>query len=113
MYANRHKLTCLVGLITLAFIPIALLGCQTTRIAPFAGEDRTGLVADDVVLMMRQAGFEDEDIIAYGTELRNALASHGAARLEKDDVVQAIFVIKKEGVYVTTRSGKNFIYSIP
>jgi hypothetical protein len=82
------------------------------HVVPFAGQYRTALVADDIVLVMRQAGFSDDDILKFGTDVRNALATHGAARVEMSDLVRAIFIAKKDAIYVTTSTGKNFIYHV-
>ena len=112
MHANRHRIACVVGLIALGLFPMMNSGCQTTRVAPFAGKYRAALAADDVVLAMRQADFSDDDILKYGTDVRNALATHGAARVEMSDLVRAIFVAQNDAIYVTTSTGKNFIYHI-
>ncbi len=114
LHEIRRGTACVAGLAVLGLFSMALLGCQTaaTRVVPAASEYHKVLVADDIALMMRQAGFCDADILKYGTDVRNALATRGTARVEKDDVVCAIFYAQKETIYVTTDAGKAFFYQI-
>ncbi len=104
----------MAGLVALSLFSMTFLGCQTgaTRVMPAPGEHHKTLSADDVVLLMRQSGFGDSDILQYGTDLRNALATQGVARVEIGDVVRAIFCAQEESVYVTTSMGKAFFYPI-
>lgn len=66
------------------------------------------LTADDVVPMMRRAGFTDEQILEYGPDLRNLLATSGAAQIRIGDKVEAIFAVDESRLNVSTRSHGNF-----
>jgi hypothetical protein len=114
LHQERHGTARAAGLAALGLILMTLLGCQTaaTRVVPAASEIHKALAADDIVLMMRQAGFSDADILKRGTDIRNALATHGTARVETNDVVRAIFYAQKDTIYVTTNTGKAFFYQI-
>ena len=114
LHEKRRGTARVAGLAALGLLVMTLLGCQTAtlRVVPAASEQHTALTADDIVLMMRQAGFSDGDILKHGTNVRNALATHGTARVETDDVVRAIFFAQKDTVHVTTSTGKPFFYRI-
>ncbi len=99
--------TCVVGLaLAVAF----LAGCQTLRVEPLPGRYRIGLTAEDTVKMLRQAGLSDEEILKGGTDLRNSLASHGSARVERGDTLLALFVVRGDEIIVSGRSGSRFVY---
>jgi len=101
------RLRCVLALLLTVAV---LAGCQTIRVEPFAGRYRVGLTADDTVAIMRRAGLSDEDILEYGTELRNSLALRGAARIQKGDRLVALFVARKDDVIVATEDGTTFVY---
>jgi hypothetical protein len=69
------------------------------------------LEADDVVMIMRRAGFGDADILEHGTRLRNALARTGAARISYGRMTEALFMVVEEYVHVSSRRKGSFIYS--
>lgn len=103
--------------ISLTVLPVLLFcvgGCQThTEVAPFIGRSVVALEADDVVLIMRKAGFSDEDIREHGVALRNGLATQGGARIEKDNLTTAVFIAKGREVHVYTYGGTSFVYTLP
>jgi hypothetical protein len=113
-HEKQRGMARIAGLVALVLFPVMLPGCQTAtmRVVPIASEHHMALAADDIVLMMRQAGFTDSEILKYGTDVRNALATQGSARVEVDDVVRAIFFAQKDTVHVTTTVGKAFFYQI-
>jgi len=61
---------------------------------------------------MRRAGFSDMQILQFGTEVRNALSQSGAAQIKVRRKVEAVFAIKGDSVYITTRLRGNFIYNV-
>jgi len=73
------------------------------------------LSPDEVVDVMRRAGFSDSQILEYGTDLRNGLAESGAVQIKIGNKVEAVFAVNlSEGncVYISTRLRGNFIYNV-
>ena len=103
---------------------LILLGCQTqqtvedkplepqTRIVPVSNNEVAALTADDVVMVMRRAGFSSQQILDWGTDLRNHLAKAGAANIRINDKVEAIFAVRENNVHVSTRTRGSFIYDL-
>lgn len=86
-------------------------GCvHTTQVRSLGGSGGVVLDADDIVNMMQRAGFDDDKILETGTDLRNALAYSGAARIETHNTVEAIFSVSGTEIYVSTRANGNFVY---
>jgi hypothetical protein len=81
------------------------------KVKPVSNRDVAALTSDDIVHIMRRAGFSDDQILELGTEVRNALMTSGAAEIKKDKV-EVIFAVRGEYVFVTTRLRGNFIYDI-
>jgi hypothetical protein len=70
---------------------------------------------DEVVDIMRRSGFSDNQILEYGTDLRNGLAESGAVQIKIGNKVEAVFAVNlSEGncVYISTRLRGNFIYDV-
>ncbi len=99
-------------IVTLLLVVLCVVGCTHTRfdVIPLSNQDAVTLSADDIMQLMRQAGFSDEQILELGTDLRNGLALSGAAQLKLGDKVEAIFAVQGNRVYVTTRLRGSFIY---
>jgi hypothetical protein len=69
--------------------------------------------ADDVVTMMLKIGFAEDQILALGENLRNALATQGAAEVRRGKEVGAIFAAyQNDTVFISTRRGGTYIYDI-
>ena len=104
-----------IGLLAAAVVVMALamgqVGCVTagTQVVPMANRDVAALNAEQVVDAMRQAGFTHEQIIEHGPRLRNTLASAGAAQVRVDGVVQALFAVDGDRLYVSARGRAAFI----
>jgi len=110
----RYKLTNNALTIVLLLIALSIVGCAQTRlqIIPLSNRDVAILSADDVVQVMRRAGLSDEQILEFGTDLRNGLALSGAAQLMVGDRVEAIFAAQGNHVYVTTRMRGSFTHRV-
>lgn len=80
------------------------------KIIALSNQNVVALSADDVVQVMRRAGFSDEQILKLGTELRNALLYSGAAQVRLRDKVEAVFAVHGDYVFITTRLRGSFIY---
>ena len=112
---NNRLIRCwLLSLLLLpAFLPA---GCATTpprgRVDPLPSQQVIALSSDDIVRVMRRAGFSDEQIIEFGTDVRNALASTGASQVRVGKKVEAIFAVDGDCLHGTSRLRGSFIYDM-
>jgi hypothetical protein len=93
---------------------VMLSGCATDdqlTVVPCRNNSVVVLGPEDVVAVMRRAWFTDEQIEQLGLELRDALASHGAARVQAADCTEALFLTEGNFIYVTVRGHGSFFYS--
>jgi hypothetical protein len=107
-----------VGLILL-LLALGATGCARSatgiRIVPLSNKNVLALSADDVVRVMRRAGFSDRQIVEYGPDLHDGLAQSGAVQVRVNDKVEAVFAINRDRgdcVYISTRLRGNFIYNL-
>ena len=107
------------GLALLTLSAATLGGCDQPnqmQVISVANRDIAPLEADDVVVTMRRAGFSDREILDLGPEVRNALASTGAAMIrtgdKAGDKVKAIFAVDGKFLHVSTRARGSFIYDL-
>ena len=102
--------------LTLFVLALSLAGCAYTRggieVVPLNSRNVLELSADNVVDIMRAAGFTDEQIIEHGTAVRNGLAQAGAVQISVNGTVEAIFAAKDQDVYISTQLRGLFIYNI-
>jgi hypothetical protein len=101
-------------IVALLLVALCVVGCAQTRlnVIPLSNQYVAALSADDIVQLMRRAGFSNEQILELGTDLRNGLALSGAAQLKVGDKVEAIFAVHGDYVYITTRLRGSFIYDV-
>lgn len=86
---------------------------QASRtITPLSNRDNAELTAEQIIDVMRLAGYRDSEIVNLGPYLRDALASSGAARVEMGNRVDAILVVEFDRIYVSTRTHGTFIYDL-
>ena len=81
-------------------------------ITPLSNQNTIDLRANDIVQMMQQVGFSDEQILELGTDMRDSLSRSGAAQLAINDEVEAIFAVNNDFVYIATRLRGSFIYNV-
>jgi len=106
----------------LALLAFGVVSCAAHRgieVVPLRNQktDRVSLnvltlSSDDIVRVMRQAGFSDNQILEYGTDLHIALSREGAAQIKIRNRLEAIFAINGDAVYISSRSRGNFIYNV-
>jgi len=117
----RHKLTNVVFILILLTGVVILVSCESTRLSntglrlmPLSNRDIIALNAEDIVQIMRRAGFSDEQILQLGTEMRNSMAQYGAVQIKTPDSnkIEATFAVHDHCVYISTRSRGSFIYSV-
>jgi hypothetical protein len=82
------------------------------QVTPLSNQDVITLSADDVIRIMRRAGFSDEQILRLGTDVRSALLLSGAAQVRLRDKVEVIFAVHDDYVFITTRLRGHFIYDV-
>jgi hypothetical protein len=103
----------------LALLALGIGGCSRSstgiRVIPLSNRSVLALSPDDVVEIMRRAGFSDRQILEYGTDLRNGLAESGAVQIKIGKKVEAVFAVnlsESNCVYISTRLRGNFIYDV-
>ena len=100
-----------------AFV-ITVAGCgQKTansrlQLVPLSNQHAVDLSVSDVIEIMRRTGFSDEQIAEFGKKMRDGLSLSGATQLKVGDNVEAIFAVRKDCVYITTRMRGSFIYNV-
>jgi len=107
MQWSRHALV-----LSILFLCLAAVGCGSLKISPMPNREISGLDAQDIVMVMRRAGFGDSQILKHGTELRNTLALQGAASVHKGRNTEALFTVVDGYVHVSSRIRGSFIYDV-
>ncbi len=117
-YNSRYS-SVMIILTLLALLALGVVGCARDstgiRVVPMSNRNVLALSPTDVVEVMRRSGFSDNQILEYGTDLRNGLAESGAVQIKIGKKVEAVFAINlNDGdyVYISTRLRGNFIYDV-
>lgn len=114
-FRQKYKISGVTTL-TLFVLAFSLAGCAYTpggiRVEQLNSRNVLQLSADNVVDIMRAAGFTDDQIIEHGTAVRNGLAQTGAVQIHVNRRVEAIFAAKDQDVYISTQLRGLFIYNI-
>ncbi|MCP4257506.1 MAG: hypothetical protein GY774_08260 [Planctomycetes bacterium] len=101
----------------LMLMAFGLSGCVGNRgfeIFPLNNQNVLTLSSDDVVRVMRRAGFSDNQILQYGEDLHLALSQYGAAQIKIRKKLQAVYAINGDEVYISsalTGKTQNYIYN--
>jgi hypothetical protein len=115
---DRHNLKFqkVIILLMLSLLSLSIVGCSQSerdiRIVPISNQYVLALSADDIVQVMRRAGFSDMQIWEHGTALREGLARSGAVQIRMNGRVEAIFAINGSDVYISTGTRGYFIYNV-
>jgi len=98
----------------LALLAFGVVSCAQRgfEVIPLNHQEILTLTSDDIVRVMRRAGFSDNQILEYGTDLHDALSRSGAAQIKINKRLQAVFAINGDSVYISTRLRGNFIYNV-
>ena len=94
-YNSRNGCMMLVSAL-LALLALGATGCMQNRgiqVVPLGNRSVLTLTADDVVQVMRAAGFSDAQIWQHGTAVRDGLARSGAVQIKIGDTVETVFAI--------------------
>ena len=119
----------IIGLGLVGLMGLTLAGCgqlhwprlgkanQTSGLRVIPKDSRYGLTriftADDIVTMMLHVGFSEKQTFELGENLRDALASSGAAEIRRGKEVQAIFAAyENDCIFITIRTGATYIYEV-
>jgi hypothetical protein len=112
---NSRNSSVTIMLLLLALLVFGVVGCARNtgiRVIPLSNRSVLALSPDDVVVVMRRAGFSDSQILEYGTDLRNGIAESGAVQIKIGKKVEAVFAINlNDGdcVYISTRLRGNLV----
>jgi len=111
-HESRNSGVIIVSLL-LALLAFGVVSCaqRGIQVVPLNNRNVLTLSSDDIVRVMRQAGFSDNQILEYGTDLHDALAHSGAAQIRIHKRLEAVFAINGDAVYISTRLRGNFIYN--
>ncbi len=99
----------------LTLLALSAAGCARNRgieVLPLGNRSVLTLNSDDVVQVMRAAGFSDEQIYEHGTALYDGLAKSGAVQIRVDGKVEVVFAINDDSVYISTLGRGHFVYDI-
>lgn len=75
------------------------------QVVPQSNREVADLSPDDIVRIMRQIGFTDEQILDLGTDVHDALFLSGAVQISKGNQTEAIARVSGTQVYVGSRWG--------
>jgi hypothetical protein len=99
----------------LVFLALGAAGCTQNRkgieVLPLGNRSVLTLSSDDVVQVMRAAGFSDMQVWEHGTALRDGLARSGAVQIKVDGTVEAVLAVNGDSVYISTLGRGHFVYN--
>lgn len=106
-------------LLLLLLLISGVIGCARRatgiQIIPLSSSSVLTLGADDLIEIMRRAGFSDEQILEYGPDVRSGLAQSGAVQVRVNNRVELVMAINRDRgdcVYISSSSRGNFIYNM-
>ncbi|MFP4191639.1 MAG: hypothetical protein ACLFU6_06155 [Candidatus Hydrogenedentota bacterium] len=97
---------------------LASMGCATVdrnmavakqTVTPLTTGDAADLPAEVLAEAMLRAGFGREAILEHGPAIRNALATGGSAQVTEGPIVDALFAVHGQQLYVTSRTRGTFV----
>ena len=118
MKSIRYKVSIGGWIILLLLLTFSAVGCANTtahtrfQVIPLSNQNVVALSAEDIIQVMRRAGFSDEQILELGADLRDGLSMSGAAQVKVGDKVEVVFAAHSDCVYISTRLRGNFIYNM-
>ena len=85
---------------------------RVLRIVPQSNREVADLSPNDIVRIMRQIGFTDDQIRELGRDMRDALLVSGAARVLYKEQTEALLAVNGTQVYIRSMARGNFIYDL-
>ena len=109
----RHK-SISFGMVVTLLLLMFFGGCMRSgiQVVPVPNQDVLSLDANQIVQILRAAGFTDQQIAEYAWPIHEGLARSGAVRILINNVVEAGFAVRGDEVFISTRSRGYFIYNI-
>lgn len=96
-----------------------MIGCSRRasgiQIVPLSSSSVLVLSPDNLVEVMRRAGFSDEQIVQYGPDIYDGLSQSGAVQVRVNNRVEAVIAVNRDRgdcVYISSASRGNFIYNV-
>ena len=102
-------------LLMLSLLSLGIVGCMQSggiQVIPIASQHVLQLSANDVVEVMRRAGFTDMQIWEHGMTLREGLARSGAVQIRINGKIEAVFGIRGSDVYINTLTRGYHVYNV-
>jgi hypothetical protein len=113
---NKSRVHHAITALSLLVLALTIVGCMSStrgiQVIPTGSRSTLDVSADDVVEIMRAAGFSDAQIIEHGTAVHDGLAQAGAVQIKMGRKVEAIFAVNGDDIYISTRLRGYFIYNI-
>ena len=115
-YISRNR-SVMIALTLSALLVLGAAGCgrrsrSGIQVIPVSNRHVLELSADDVVQVMRRAGFSDAQILEHGPALRQGLAESGSVQIKMNNTVEVVFAINGDAVYISSRLRGLFIYNV-
>jgi len=112
---NSRNCSVMIALTLPALLVLGAVGCARRsgiQVVPVSNRHVLELSADDIVQIMRRAGFSDAQVFEHGPDLHAGLAESGAVQIKINNTVEAVFAINGDSVYISTRLRGHFIYNV-
>jgi len=85
---------------------------SSIQVLPIGNRDVLDLSDDDVMKVLKKAGFSDDTISICVTEVRNGLAQTGAVQIKIDNEVELVCAIRIDDVHISSRQRGMYIYNV-
>ncbi|MCX7013919.1 MAG: hypothetical protein NTW86_15430 [Candidatus Sumerlaeota bacterium] len=100
----------IVAMLLLAGLSLSSCASAKLRLTPLPSAEAAGLSPDDTVAILKQAGFNDAEILQVGAEVRNSLARDGGVKVQLKHSTEAILAVDSQYIQVASRRTGAFIY---
>jgi len=84
----------------------------TLEVVPRNNRDVANLSPDDIINVMEQVGFSDEQILRLGPDLHEALFTSGAAAVTYGKEAEVVYAVSGEHLFIQSRTEGTFMYNI-
>ncbi|GEM_PF-504109 len=84
----------------------------TLEVVPRNNRDVANLSPDDIINVMEQVGFSDEQILRLGPALHEALFTSGAAAVTYGREAEVVYAVSGEHLFIQSRTEGTFMYNI-
>ena len=84
----------------------------TLEVVPRNNRDVANLSPDDIINVMEQVGFSDEQILGLGPALHEALFTSGAAAVMYGREAEVVYAVSGEHLFIQSRTEGTFMYNI-